>query len=279
MDSRVADGNLQDYFEEGATGWLDTLHPLLRWQLAREQTRRIKRIASVKWQGRFLEVGFGSGDLLIQAKQVGFEVLGVDASKHFCERLRGKYQIPVFQGMVEELPAELRQEGFDVVVLCHVLEHVDSPVGLLRTLRTLLKPDGVLYVEVPNYDTLSAHLPGWHAYYPFHLSYFGQRSFNIALEKAELQVVGAGTHTSMEYWPYTIIRTLLPFYNRRILTSNAKKAAPVGPRRWAQGIPESIRQLYALTVFGMGLLFWLPSKLEDAMQRGGALWVVAKRAH
>jgi SAM-dependent methyltransferase len=41
----------------------------------------------------------------------------------------------------------------DVVTLNHVLEHVERPVALLQAIKKRLKPDGVIFVEVPNCDS------------------------------------------------------------------------------------------------------------------------------
>jgi 2-polyprenyl-3-methyl-5-hydroxy-6-metoxy-1,4-benzoquinol methylase len=39
---------------------------------------------------------------------------------------------------------------YDAVVLIHTFEHMRDPVVTLQQLRTLLKPDGCLFSEVPN---------------------------------------------------------------------------------------------------------------------------------
>lgn len=41
-------------------------------------------------------------------------------------------------------------ERFDYVILCHVLEHVPEPIGFLADARALLRPDGVLFLAVPD---------------------------------------------------------------------------------------------------------------------------------
>lgn len=41
---------------------------------------------------------------------------------------------------------------FDLVVLSHVFEHINDPVAYVKSLHAYLKPDGYLFVEVPNED-------------------------------------------------------------------------------------------------------------------------------
>jgi len=50
------------------------------------------------------------------------------------------------------------QERFDVIVMGFILEHVESPAYLLDRFRKLLKPDGRLYVAVPNARSMNRRL-------------------------------------------------------------------------------------------------------------------------
>jgi SAM-dependent methyltransferase len=43
---------------------------------------------------------------------------------------------------------------FDVIMLNQVLEHVPDPVSLLKKLKKYLKPNGVIYLEVPGFQSI-----------------------------------------------------------------------------------------------------------------------------
>ncbi len=43
---------------------------------------------------------------------------------------------------------------FDVIMLNQVLEHIPNPILLLKKLRRYLKPNGVLYIEVPGFEAI-----------------------------------------------------------------------------------------------------------------------------
>jgi len=49
-------------------------------------------------------------------------------------------------------------EKFDVIVMGFILEHVDDPLFLLNKYKSFLKPDGSLYIAVPNYETLNKRI-------------------------------------------------------------------------------------------------------------------------
>lgn len=43
---------------------------------------------------------------------------------------------------------------FDKIFMFHVLEHIEEPVAFLDNLKNFLKPNGVIYIEVPNVDDI-----------------------------------------------------------------------------------------------------------------------------
>jgi len=67
---------------------------------------------------------------------------------------------PVLEGV--ELYDDLKSIGAspDLVMICHVLEHLNDPVALLREVHQVIDAQGVLYVEVPM-DMPRLH--DWHA--------------------------------------------------------------------------------------------------------------------
>ncbi len=59
-------------------------------------------------------------------------------------------------GTIPEALSDQAEEHFDVVVLSSVLEHLDDDLGTLRACRRLLRPGGVLFVNVPSWWGKSA---------------------------------------------------------------------------------------------------------------------------
>ncbi len=108
----------------------------------------IKAIERFKKSGRFLDVGCNLGMLLRLAMKRGWETVGVEPSPSLSSLAR-KHGYQVYNCFLNELPAH--EEGaFDVVAFSDVFEHITNPQGFLSDARKYLKPDGVLYVKVPN---------------------------------------------------------------------------------------------------------------------------------
>lgn len=112
--------------------------------------RVLDRIASLRSSpaGRWLDVGFGSGSLLTTAAEYGYEVAGIDLRDESVAQLR-EWGFDVQAVALEDYhPAE----PFDVVSLADVLEHMPFPRDALRRVRELLRPEGLLFVSMPNAD-------------------------------------------------------------------------------------------------------------------------------
>jgi SAM-dependent methyltransferase len=113
--------------------------------------------------GRLLDVGCGHGLLLDEARRRGFEVVGLELSRAAARHARDVLGLDV-----RELPVEsfVDLDGFDVVVLADVLEHLDDPVAAVDRCAGLLRPDGVLCVVTPDPSSLTARVAGrrWWGY-------------------------------------------------------------------------------------------------------------------
>jgi SAM-dependent methyltransferase len=94
-----------------------------------------------------LEIGCSWGYFLHQARAAGFDVTGVEigASRRDFGRQRLGLRIVADLG---ELPADRR---YDVIYTAHVLEHLTDLGATLARLAPLLRADGLLFAEVPNF--------------------------------------------------------------------------------------------------------------------------------
>ncbi len=101
------------------------------------------------WHGeRCLELGPAEGEMT-EALANAFPTLTlVEGAEAFCQSLRGRFPAAnIVHSLFEEFETD---EQFDVIVIGHVLEHVESPPVILRRLRKYLAPGGVICSVVPN---------------------------------------------------------------------------------------------------------------------------------
>lgn len=135
-------------------------------------------------RGRLLDVGCSLGYMLEEGEKIGWEAYGVELSEDAAAkaRARGIKNIKVMDVADIDYP-----DGFfDVIVMTHVLEHLDDPFGYLRKMGRWLKEGGILYISVPNFSSYSAKRDGkdWTTLVPGeHISQFTARALKAAVEK------------------------------------------------------------------------------------------------
>ncbi|HSS58838.1 MAG TPA: class I SAM-dependent methyltransferase [Solirubrobacteraceae bacterium] len=80
--------------------------------------------------GRLLDVGCGHGLLLDEARSRGYETVGLELSRSAARHAREGLGLDVHEQPIESF---VDLDGFDVVVLADVIEHLDDPVdGIAR---------------------------------------------------------------------------------------------------------------------------------------------------
>lgn len=157
-----------------------------------------------------LDVGCGRGLLLEEFQKRGWNVTGTQVSRtaqRACERRLGAGCV-----RLGELPdLGLEESAYGVVTFYHVLEHLQRPLDYLNEAKRLLRPDGLLVVEVPDASGPGARFLGVRDFcldYPHHLYFFTPASLKDTLEQAGFCVV-AVKRFSLEYSPFTCLQNLL----------------------------------------------------------------------
>ncbi|GAB6097781.1 class I SAM-dependent methyltransferase [Desulfatiferula olefinivorans] len=121
-----------------------------------------KRVAFYARGGSLLDLGLGAGRVTAALNALFDSHLVIEGSHAMIELFRSKYPqcgVEVVQSMFETFDTDMR---FDAVSMGFVLEHVDDPVLLLRHFRRFLKPDGRIFISVPNGKSLNRRF-GYHA--------------------------------------------------------------------------------------------------------------------
>ncbi|MBL8052210.1 MAG: class I SAM-dependent methyltransferase [Nitrospira sp.] len=101
-------------------------------------------------QKTVLDVGTGGGEFAYLLQSLGHVVNGIEPNRGYADHSIQQYGLTVRVGFVQD--ATFDPASFDIVTIWHVLEHTEDPGFILARLRSWLKPDGVLVVEVPNVE-------------------------------------------------------------------------------------------------------------------------------
>ncbi len=101
---------------------------------------------------KVLDIGCAEGTLLKSIEKCfrHASLFGLEPDHNFAEYARTKTRASVTSGNFEDTIKTLGRNEFDLVTTTHVLEHILDPNIFLRATWNILKPYGLLYVEVPN---------------------------------------------------------------------------------------------------------------------------------
>lgn len=119
-----------------------------------------------------LEIGCSAGQFLYHVKPLVKEIYGYELDKNCFKYAKKK------TGCIKHT---FKNENFDVICLFQTLEHIQNPIRYLGMLSAFLKPNGIIYIEVPNiHDALISayNLPNHYSFYfhKAHLWYFSKKS-------------------------------------------------------------------------------------------------------
>jgi 2-polyprenyl-3-methyl-5-hydroxy-6-metoxy-1,4-benzoquinol methylase len=100
---------------------------------------------------RLLDVGCGSGATSAMIKQQGIcsEAVGIELFEDAATVARTRLD-RVITGDISTMDLPFEDHSFDVILCLDVLEHTVDPWSVLRKLRRLIKPGGVLIASIPN---------------------------------------------------------------------------------------------------------------------------------
>jgi SAM-dependent methyltransferase len=165
----------------------------------------------IKWdcppwrgQGRYLDVGCGSGGSLGVAQALGWQAAGIEMDAAAAKKAR-QFTREIHVGDVLGAPFDAGR--FDVVTAFHVLEHVPDPVAVIRRILEWLAPGGLAIIEVPNAGGLGARVFGkaWSGLeLPRHLSHFTPASLARAVEQAGGRIVWRWHQAKPRYFLWSL---------------------------------------------------------------------------
>lgn len=155
-----------------------------------QRIKHLKRHIGGDRRIRMLEIGCGRGSFLSYCRdEERYDVTGIEVNKKMCAVLKEK-DIDVINANFEDV--DLTGMKFDVVCMFHVLEHVWDAVQSLKRINTILNDGGILYLELPNYDTPARKLfdKYWFNYHqPRHLTHFDRKTMERAAHESGFKVV------------------------------------------------------------------------------------------
>jgi SAM-dependent methyltransferase len=160
-----------EYFSDTrASGLRYYLKSWFATRRALSQYRYLQASAGTAKGREALEVGCADGTFLAQLSRRGWRVRGLEYNEFMITQAKHHHGLILEQRDVMSLVPV--RDSFDCVVLLHVLEHMPDPLTVLAHCRQLLRPGGLLFMELPHSpkpdevdsETLDFYLTTTHLY-------------------------------------------------------------------------------------------------------------------
>lgn len=243
--------------------------------------RRARAVAAVEPQpSLWLDVGTGYGHFCETARTVFPDTRfhGIDASEGIDDGLKSGRIHAAFKESLDVLSTRYT-ECYDVVSMYHYLEHTTDPRVELRYAAQLLKPGGLLVIEVPNTRSPLSRLLGryWLPWLqPQHLHFVP--ASNLAREMISLGFSIERCDSGDPHDPLDLTGALLLALNTKL---------PKGNVPWRSVPPSRIALLLPAIAWLLALPFLAIAKCIDLVllgpllrlsQRGNAYRLIARKA-
>lgn len=143
-------------------------------------------------QERIMDIGCGAGVFLKLAHQKGWrQCVGIDVNERYADIYREAAGVQFISATFESLNPDELGSHYDCISVWNVLEHIYDVHGLLDVLTRLLKSGGLLFVMVPNVESLATRLMremsptfAWK-----HVAHFCQNSLELVMAMHNLDCV------------------------------------------------------------------------------------------
>jgi SAM-dependent methyltransferase len=139
---------------------------------------------------RVLDVGCATGTLLAALRRRGVaDVVGLDPSTDSRDIAAAVHGVRVEVGTLSAMPDDLGL--FDCITMIGVLEHLWDVDEALRIVTDHLRPDGILYVDVPDASSyLDPYIAPYQDFGIEHINHFSAQSMRILARRHGFETEG-----------------------------------------------------------------------------------------
>ena len=183
---------------------------------------RILSFVSVGKDARILDVGCGSGALLYSLRELGFKgTMGIDP--FIDKNIEYKNGLRILKKELSSVTGK-----WDLVIFKHSLEHIEDQIGVLETVRQLLKPTGLCAISIPivSSDAWEHYGVNWvQLDAPRHYYLHSMKSMKLLAAKAGLEVrKTVYDSSSFQFWGSEQYMKGISLYSERSYEMNPEKS-------------------------------------------------------
>ena len=160
---------------------------------------------------QILEIGTGFGWLPQFMREKGYNMDGVeinDEKRDLCKKRCG-IEIFGWNFLIDEPEVKEKECFYDVLCMMQTLEHISDPVKFLKRSSALLKPGGMLFIDIPNYNDWYREYQKEYSDWSFmrsHVNYFTPEILKNVIENCgfiDVRIYGHQPHSienAIHWW-------------------------------------------------------------------------------
>ena len=180
------DDELYSYYAKYADNTKEQIYD----SLTRKSYMQVLRLLELYTSGKsILDVGCGYGSFVDAALGQGYNVRGIELSQSAVNIAQG-FDLPV--EILDFFSAEIENSSTDILTMFEVIEHVPQPIQFLQRAEHVVKPNGLIYLTTPNFNSIDRRVLGnnWKVFHVEHLTYFTPATLLKAIRtNTELEVL------------------------------------------------------------------------------------------
>jgi len=136
-------------------------------------------------KGTFLEIGIGSGDLVLEMAKRNYTGMGADLSDKSVQMTQEKLKNVDSKIKIEKKDLFNITGSFDIIIILEVIEHIEDDKKALKKIYELLNKSGHLIISVP------AHKRKWdiNDEWAGHFRRYEKDELRLKLEKSGFEVI------------------------------------------------------------------------------------------
>jgi 2-polyprenyl-3-methyl-5-hydroxy-6-metoxy-1,4-benzoquinol methylase len=127
-----------------------------RERFGRERVGILEKYCGNLEDKRILDVGCGNGYFLSVAAEKSKRCYGAEFSEKLRRFTEEKTGCKVYDKTLDQLPAE----GFDIITLFDLIEHIPEPVRFMKDVDRILAPGGYILIFTPVFDSFGIRVMG-----------------------------------------------------------------------------------------------------------------------
>ena len=180
------------------------------WVKVQRHKLRFKFIQRFIKKGKLFDLGAGWGHFMLAAKELGYDIFGVEISEQPYLYCVNDLKLPVEHIDFFQMDGSKK---FDIITMWDVLEHIDHADVFLKKCNELTEPGGYLFLQVPAIDSYFAkrHKDNWKMMGLDHVNYFSQKTMRQILERNGYEVLAFKSSFEIKLF---LMYTILPFLKR-----------------------------------------------------------------